>query len=65
MKLVSGETMWKSIIKVMLCELAFSRVCVCVGHSLGLVCESQLYEAGFRGGYAIWANPSIALTVGS
>ena len=49
----------------MLCELAFSRVGVCVGHSLGLVCEGQLYEAGFRGGYAMWANPSIALTVGS
>ena len=49
----------------MLCEITFSHVGARVGHSLGLVCEGQLYEAGFRGDYAMWANPSIALTVGS
>ena len=49
----------------MLCETIFSHVGAHVGDILGLVCDDQLYEAGFRGGYAMWANPSIALTVGS
>ena len=39
--------------EVMLCEITFSHVGARVGYKLGLVCEDQLYEAGFRGGYAM------------